>query len=207
MRYEKMTEINTENFKHIVLCVDQTPSMNRCIQGKSIIEIVNKGVAAFINVFNEKNVKSGLTSLTFDTECHISQEVSIDGFKVEYSAKKNGKACVADTLNKAANILAKHSNGYVIFISDGMLEPDETESDLVDAINSLERYRCYTVGFITETGDSSLKSLLDYYTNKQIIAFNDHESYIKALVSIAEDIIKDEGKTVSEDDKKKDNDY
>lgn len=193
-----MAEMNAENCKHIVLCVDQTPSMNYKIQGGTIMEAVNKGVTAFVRVFKEKNVSANLTSLTFDTECKIYPEVEVSTFTPKYSVKNIGKAHIADALNMAADRLSAYPNGYVIFISDGVVEPGEDEKSLTDAINKLSSYLCRSVGFSGSAGNASLVSLLDYYTNKQIVTFIDQERYIKTLQAIAEEIILDEGKKGSD---------
>lgn len=188
-----MAEMNIENCKHIVLCVDQTPSMKYKIQGGTIMEAVNEGVIAFINVFKGKNASANLTSLTFDSECNIKPEVEISTFIPKYSVKKIGNAHIADALNMAADRLSTYENKYVVFISDGIVEPGEDEESLTDAINKLSSCFCRSVGFSGSAGDTSLDSLLDYYTNKQIISFNSQAKYIKTLQAIAEEIILHEG--------------
>lgn len=193
--------MSTENCKHIVLCVDQTPSMNYKIHGGTIMEAVNKGVTAFIDVFKEKKASANLTSLTFDSECKINPEVEISTFIPQYSVKKIGKAHIADTLNMAADRLSTYENKYVVFISDGVVEPGEDEKSLTDAINKLSSCFCRSVGFSGSAGYTSLNSLLDYYTNKQIISFNNQERYIKTLQAIAEEIILYEGTKGSHSEK------
>jgi len=196
-----MAEMSAENYKHIVLCVDQTPSMNYEIHGGTIMESVNKGVTAFINVFKEKNASANLKSLTFDSECNIKPGVEISTFTPEYSVKNIGKAHIADALNMAADHLSAYENKYVVFISDGVVEPGEDEKSLTDAINKLSSCFCRSVGFSGSAGDTSLDSLLDYYTNKQIISFNNQERYIKTLQAIAEEIILYEGTKGSHSEK------
>jgi len=181
---------NVDNYKHIVLCVDQTPSMSCEIQGGTIIEAVNKGVTAFINVFKEKKHSANIISLTFDSICQINPGVDVKQFKPKYSVEKVGKAHIADALNTAAeNLLTYQGKRYVIFISDGVVGPDEDEKSLTDAINKLHSYFCRSVGFSGSAGDTSLYSLLDYYTNKQIVSFNDQKRYIETLQAIAQEII------------------
>ena len=202
-----MAEDNVTNSIHIVLCVDQTPSMQYQIKtdkkntSKNTIEImtaVNEGVAAFVKVFEEKKVSTVFSSITFDNECKISEPIDISGGGTEcepkYKAKPTGKACIAGALSQAAARLkgcGNKDNMYVVFVSDGIVEPGEDAEELAKAIDKLKDYHCYTVGFSAAHGETTLRTLLDYYTNKQITTWTDKDKYIERFKKIAA-IITDE---------------
>lgn len=186
-----MDETSTESFKHIILCVDQTPSMGYTISHKTtIMDAVNKGVTAFTNVFKESTVKANVTSITFDTKCQIAHEVSIETFTPNYSVQKNGTVRIADVLNMAAEHFRTLSGDlYIIFISDGIVDPGEDEESLAEAIARTREFNSYAVGFSSSNGKKSLDCLLDCYTNKQIVSFDKQQSYIDELKAIANEII------------------
>ncbi len=181
--------------------------MNFSIKGGTVIDAVNKGVAAFVEIFKKNNAEANLTSLCFDVECRMSPEVVIRSFSPKYSVGKNGRACIAEALSRSAERLSAYPNGYVVFIGDGVLEPSEDEGRLEKAISDLKEYCCYAVGFTSENGEMSLDVLLDYFSNRQIISFDDQDKYVKLLEDIAERIIKDEGKNGASGKSKRNTEY
>jgi len=192
---------NVDNYKHIVLCVDQTPSM------APIMNAVNEGVAAFVQVFGDAKIKANLASITFDDECVTIQEEAIDSFKHKYSAKSKfsineniNPPCVADVLKKASEHLAPFKNGFVVLVTDGVLEPYEDESELEKQIKKIEEeYKGYNekecaiqpsvVGFAAERNNTELKSLLHYFSNLRIRSFTNSDEFVEAFKRIANDII------------------
>ncbi len=176
-------------YKHIVLCVDQTPSMNCKIRGGTIIEAVNEGVSAFIGVFEEKGISANLTSLTFDTECRATPPVKIASFTPKYKAKESGKACLVDALKMASDILVPFENTYIVLVSDGVLEPGEKEESLSFVFSDMGKCRCHTVGFSGENGEEDARVLLDFFTNRQLLTFSSKEEFKKRFSVVAEEII------------------
>ncbi len=192
---------NVDNCKHIVLCVDQTPSM------KPIMEAVNKGVEAFVQVFARANINANLASITFDDVCDMKQEERIGSFKSEYSVKdkfsineENKPPCVAEVLKKAYEHLTSFKNGFVVVVTDGVLEPYEEKCELEKQINKIEekykknydkgcKIQPSVVGFAAERDNTELRSLLHYFSNLRIRTFVDSNEFEEAFKKIANDII------------------
>lgn len=179
-----LNEIKPPLKKYVVLCVDQSCSMGYTVEkGRTIMDCVNEGIREFRDrlVEMENNMP--------DTFQKLPMVFPMDGGNVvpgAYAAMMPGDrraekgTLVSNALRGAAQmIVGRPGVPIIVFVSDGILEPQESEADLRDTIAKLRfsGVKCLTAGFHTDGRETSLECLLDNFTGRRMITWTDSTSY------------------------------
>ena len=188
--------------KHIILCLDRTPTM------KAVEKQIRESVRTFAGRLQDKEGKGSdefyVTEVLFADRIETGETVSASRYKPSDCAPlgRGGKRA-AEVLKKVWTQIrpgsGRYDREYILFITDNSLEPTESRADLHDIINSLNAkdIRSFAAGFLADGFEADtlqdLTALLSFFPGGKSRILKDEAESRKQMEAIVDAIAEDRG--------------
>ena len=199
----------------ILFCVDTSASMGySSYYEQSPLDCLYEALPDFFDKLQNSGYNFKIKVIEFSESTTISDWFDLSE-NISFTLNAHGSGKVIKALHSVTNTFddynLQESCKYLIFVSDGILDPDEDWDSLHSAIHSLSHLRFsvdfenefmtsnerkgkkyfmdFCVGFTNDEGESSLEILEEFFTDSSLHTIAYAEKYRTRLLDIAEAII------------------
>lgn len=188
--------------KHIILCLDRTPTM------KTVQEQTRESLRTFAGELKRFSAEGSdtfcVTEIQFASKTVMNRAALASEYKPsDCTALERGGIRAAEVLLKAKQKIesdagAGYDGSYILFITDNSLEPTESLEGLHEIISSLDNggVRGFAAGFLAdgfEAGDlQNLTALLSFFPGGKSRILKDKKESRKQMEAIVAAIARDD---------------